>query len=271
MKPFCYCLIITLFLAPGSSLAIDDHTEFTRLLASYVSEGKVSYARLKKDEKKLDHYLDSLAKIKASNFSYYSIDQQVTFLINAYNAYTLKTILENYPKIKKGWFKKGRKLTSIKNISDPWGAKKHMLLGEKVSLDYIEHKQLRKNYSAPLLHFALVCAAKSCPYLRNEAYEADDLHSQLNEQTAQFFSLPENMLWDADTKTLSVSSILKWYGEDFISDYYNKDTLPRLSEKDNAIVNLVKKYVPDKELASKLFNVQRVDFLPYDWSLNSDE
>ena len=103
----------------------------------------------------------------------------MAFWINAYNAYTIRLVLDHYP------------VSSIKDIGSkikipfvttPWAAKFFSIGGEKMSLDNIEHGTLRKNYNDPRIHFALVCASISCPRLRNEAYTAAALEKQLDDQ-----------------------------------------------------------------------------------------
>ena len=117
------------------------------------------------------------ATVYATVSSTWSREQQMSFLINTYNAFTIKLILDNYPGI-----------TSIKDlgglfINSPWDKDLFRLFSKKTTLNFIEHQLLRKLYKDPRVHFVLVCASISCPPLRNEAYVAANLEQQLDDAT----------------------------------------------------------------------------------------
>ena len=264
-------LIAILLCTAPEAIAEVNHEGYTALLKKYVLHGQVNYDGLKKEQAKLNSYLGSLETISKKEFDSWDESKRVAFYINAYNAYTLETILENYPDIRNGLFKSKKELKSIKEIPNAWSEKKHALFGSKWSLDQIEHDELRKKYSYPLIHFALVCAAKSCPYLRNEAYIGSKLDMQLKDQARTFFSLPGNINWDKKASTLHVSSILKWFGSDFIPKYSILLTTNKLSKRDRAIINLVKIYSPDQSIKNGVLKAKSVKFIEYDWSLNKYE
>ncbi|MGH7894503.1 MAG: DUF547 domain-containing protein [Candidatus Binatia bacterium] len=121
-----------------------------------------------------------------------------------------------------------------------------------MSLDDVEHGRVRKDFAEPRIHFALVCAAKSCPPLRDEAYRAADLDRQLGDQGRTFLHDPTKNRWDAATRTLELSSIFKWFREDFEKA---AGTLPAF----------VARYLDDPGATAQ---DARIRFLAHDWSLN---
>ena len=140
-------------------------------------------------------------------FNRWTQPQQLAFLINLYDAATLKLIVEHYP------------VKSIKDIGNffkgPWKQEVVPLLGKTVTLDYLEHGVLRKKYAEPRIHFAIVCAAKGCPPLRAEAFVADRLNEQLDDQGRVFLGPKEKNRWDTHARVLYLSPIFKWFSEDF--------------------------------------------------------
>lgn len=178
------------------------------LLVSGNNASQVRYTEFAKDRAALKGYLDSLSGVAEAEFKGWSKPQQMAFLINAYNAFTVELILANYP------------VKSIKDIgsdlfNNRWKKKFFKLLGQDSYLDQIEHEILRKpgNYNEPRVHFAVNCASIGCPMLREEAYAADRLEAQLEQQTARFLSdRSRNRL--AGGK-LEVSKIFDWFKEDF--------------------------------------------------------
>ncbi len=192
------------------------HAAWSALLSRHVSwnaEGTsstVDYAGFSQDSKALDVYLAALSRVDRTTFDGWNQNDRQAFLINAYNAATVKLILSRYPKLK-----------SIKDLgtlfSSPWKKEFIDLLGERRSLDSIEHGLLRgaPDYSDPRIHFAVNCASIGCPALRPEAYIGKDLDAQLQAQTSRFLSDRSRNRYDTETLTLKVSSIFDWYAKDF--------------------------------------------------------
>ena len=187
----------------------EDVEALDHVLESYVSaDGLVDYLSLQSDREKLDAYNASIGLIKSETFDAWSADQQMAYLINAYNALTLKSIINESPL-------KG----SIKDILGVWKLKRHSLMQQEVTLDGIEHEILRKKYTEPRIHAALVCAAISCPYLRTEAYRSDRLDQQLEDQVRIFLNRKEAFHIDRDKKEVQLSAIFNWFGEDWVPQY----------------------------------------------------
>lgn len=228
-----------------------DHGAWNRLLQTHVNEqGQVSYRTWQasdRDTRALDEYLSTLSR--ASRTVPASREAQVAFWINAYNAVTIKGILREYP------------TSSIRNHTAKlvgYNIWKDLLLlvgNQGISLDEIEHQVLRK-FGEPRIHFAIVCASHSCPRLLNQAYTAANLEDQLTTNSRAFFANPENFQFDVSTGQMKLSSILKWFGEDF-----GQDQATRLST--------IAAWLPDRaaqDAASA--NSVRISWLKYDWSLN---
>ena len=219
-----------------------DHRLFGELLKAYVADGRVDYAGFQSEEAKLDQYLDLLQRVEISSLSR---NEQMAFYTNLYNAWTIKLILSKYPEI-----------SSIKALgifnSGPWKKKVVRLKGETVSLDHIEHDILRPRYKDPRIHFAINCAAKSCPPLRSEPYSGDRLDQQLDDSTRSFINNPRSYRWEG--RNLYVSRIFKWFSEDF-----NEDVLAFFRQYADGELK------ENLDAASQKINVQ---YLEYDWSLN---
>ena len=221
-----------------------DHGAFDKLLKKHVTaQGLVDYPGFKADEVAFNQYLALLSKNPpAANWSK---ADQMAYWINAYNAYTIRLILDHYP------------VASIKDIGSkikipfvttPWAAKFFSIGGEKMSLDNIEHGILRKKFDDPRIHFTLVCASISCPKLRNEAYTAAQLEKQLDDQGHDFLNNPaKNKIGKADAQ---LSKYFDWYKGDW-------------EKNGQSVVKWVNRYSTTKIDAST-----RITYLDYNWNLN---
>jgi hypothetical protein len=219
-----------------------DNRLYAELLKKYVRAGKVNYAGFKKEEAKLDRYLEILENVDPAGLPR---NEQFAFYVNAYNAWTIKLILSGYPDV-----------TSIKDLGSllksPWKKKIVRIDGKVISLDHVEHEILRPRYGDPRVHFAINCAAKSCPPLRPEPFSGAILDQQLDDSTRSFINDPKS--YRLEDNELYVSRIFKWFSEDFNDDIYGfflKYATGDLAE----------------ELEAKAGRIV-VKYLHYDWSLN---
>jgi hypothetical protein len=221
---------------------------FDSVLKSHVKDARVNYTALKARPQELDRFLDQVAAVGESEFKRWTEKQQIAFLINAYNAYTLRLILDHYP------------VKSIKDIGTlfkgPWDQPVVHLFGRTLTLNTVEHKMLRTDYNEPRIHFALVCAANGCPPLRGEAYVADRLDKQLKDQARQFLADAQKNRVDARGRTVYLSPIFKWYGEDF-------------EKKSGGVLQFLKPYWPENEGATVATDDFKIRYTDYDWSLNA--
>ena len=220
------------------------HAGWNTILQKYVNErGLVNYRALRTDSLSLNTYLQDLAAHLPSKS--WTDNDRLAYWINAYNAYTVQLIIRNYP------------VKSIKDlggdkifVNTPWD--KHFIhLGkEAYSLNDIEHRIIRKQFPDNRIHLALVCAAMSCPRLRNEAYTGSSLNAQLDAQGRDFLNNPaKNKLTPADKP--QVSSIFNFYPKDF-----TKNGSKSVQEFINRYATT--KINPDAPLT----------YLTYNWALN---
>jgi len=244
------------------------HAVFTALLKKHVvvidggKASKVKYAELKKEQPQLKAYLDSLSKVSAAEFNGWSKPQRMAFLINAYNGYTLELILQNYP------------VKSIKDIGgvfdNRWKRKFFKLLGEDSFLDKIEHETLRKPgaYNEVRVHYAVNCASIGCPALREEAFTADKLGAQLEEQAVRFLSDRSRNRFS--NGKLEVSNIFNWFKEDWAAGYTGFDgkTAP-IKSREEYFARYAKQLADSAaDQAVIAGGKASISHLDYDWSLN---
>lgn len=220
------------------------HALFDAVLKQHMKNARVDYAGLKAHPQDLNRYLSQVAAVSKADFKKWSEPQQIAFLSNAYNAYTLKLIIDHYP------------LKSIKDIGNiingPWDQSVVKLFGETMDLNTVEHKILRVDYAEPRLHFALVCAAKGCPPLRGEAYVGARLEEQLVDQAKTFLTETAKNRIATSERVVYLSPIFKWYGGDF-------------EKKSGSVLAALKPYWPGNATATDGFKIRYTD---YDWSLN---
>lgn len=230
------------FISNSRSDTAVDHSIYADLLDKYVHQGNVDYHGFKMEESELDQYLKVLENVDSKSLSR---DEQFAFYINAYNAWTIKLILSGYPGIK-----------SIKELGNilktPWKKKICRIDGDVITLDDIEHHILRPRFKDPRVHFAINCAALSCPPLWSQPFIGNTLDRQLDDATRVFINNSKRNYLDGET--LYASKIFNWFGKDFNDD----------------VSGFFLKYADDnlkKELEVKN-NKIKVKYLPYDWSLN---
>jgi hypothetical protein len=205
-------LILALLLwLPLTALGFDQHA-WDVLLKKHVvvldggKASQVRYAGMAQDRSALRVYLEQLSKVRQEEFDRWPREEQMAFLINAYNAFTVEKILARYPDIGSIW-------DFGKLFGNPFKDEFFVLLGQKRSLDWIEHEKLRQTYRDPRIHFAVNCASVGCPMLREEAYVAARLEAQLEAQARRFLSdRSRNRLRE---ERLEVSKIFDWFKEDF--------------------------------------------------------
>lgn len=239
---FIYLLLIIY----SSSVFSFDHTftEWSKILKEYTLVKKkqvyVDYKSLKKKQKVLDNFLISMENLDKKTFDSFSDKQKLAFWINAYNAYTLKLILKNYPvkSIKDiGWF-----------FSTPWKIDFIKLFGKVMSLDDIEHGIIRKEYKEARVHFALNCASIGCPSLFQEAFIATKIDTQLEICTKNFLlNTRKNVM---SKKVFYVSKVFDWFEEDFVKYH-------------GSVQNFIGTTLNIQDAEQK-----ELKYIKYDWSLN---
>ena len=234
-----------------------DYQDYAEVLQTYVDKaGLVDYAGLQANRGQLDRFNQSLGAVTPETYAAWNEAEQIAFLSNAYNAFTLQSIIDQDP-IK----------DSIRDIRGVWNKRKFNVAGEEKTLDNIEHDTLRKDFNEPRIHVALVCAAISCPPLRNEPYLAEKLDAQLNDQTAKFAQSGKGFSIDSQDDQVNLSSIFKWYGKDFI-ETYGVDNEFDGNEQQRAVLNYFSTQLNPQYSQFLKQNEYKVKYLDYDWSLN---
>jgi hypothetical protein len=258
-------LLVTLLQSPLGLTATAEpaHENWTALLQACVratADGRstaADYDCFARRETALDAYLEELSSTQESSLRAWPRDSQLAFLINAYNAWTVKLILGAWPDIQSI-----RELGSL--LRSPWKKEFIPLLGETISLDDIEHGMIRApgRFDEPRIHFAVNCASIGCPALRREAFTGDAIETQLEEQTRRFLADPSRNRYAGDK--LEVSSIFKWYREDFERGWRGADSLAAfLGDYADALG------LSEAQRNALLSGELAIGFLDYDWRLNA--
>ncbi len=242
---------------------------FGRELAKYLENGNVHYKRWKENPAGLDQFLKSLSDLPKQDYERFSPEQKKAFWLNAYNAITIKVVLDNYPI-------KGSQSqyppSSFRQIPGEWENGKFKIMGAPVTLYEIEHEKLRHELPDPRLHFAVVCASRSCAKLSPAPFVAENIDQRLDQCTQDFFADPKNLTVNPRTGVMSVNKIFSWFTLDFAGKAgYAKRSFPPPMDED-IIASYVSFYVPtdERDVIAKFRSQDKLvlDYLPYDWALN---
>jgi hypothetical protein len=262
-------VFILLFLTtPSSAVKVKPLPNLTwsLLLSKHVIHGRVDYASMDKDPKQLKQCIREFGKIYRQTYGKWARNHQIAFWINAYNLFTIRAIVENYPP-------DGGNLlypkTSIRQIGRVWETTRYRTAGQRVSLNQIEHQTLRLIFKDPRIHFALVPASLGCPPLLSVPYTGEDLDQMLDEQVREFLSDPDRGLrWDSEARKLYLSRIFFWYGKDFGYYYLVHRQFSNLPREERSAMNFIWEYIPDELKKSLTDRPFEITFMDYDWSLN---
>lgn len=247
--------LVLFFSGSHRAMAFDhSHKLWTKILGQYLVKGSFKYGELKKAQdtggaSDLRDYLRQLEGVTLAEYSGFSKAEQMAFLINAYNALTIKLILDHHP------------VKTIRDIGgffkSPWSLEYFSLLGGKIrSLDPIEHDYLRPLFKDYRIHAAVNCASKSCPELRAEAFVAERLGEQLDDQMAKWLQDQSRNRVEISSQSIYLSKIFDWYGKDF--DQWGGGTAAVLTKH------------AGKVYKAPLDAGYRVRYLEYDWTLNEN-
>ncbi|MDH5325586.1 MAG: DUF547 domain-containing protein [Gammaproteobacteria bacterium] len=232
-----------------------EHKVWDQLLRQYVQDhgafSGVNYRLWKQQPQALEQYLAGLSKVNKKQFQAWTPPQRLAFLINAYNAFTVKLILQHYP------------VKSIKDIGSffrsAWKIRFFRLFQADTHLDEIEHRLIRgaEDFSEPRIHFALVCASIGCPKLQPQAYTAARLETMLESGAKAFLGDRSRNRYSAQEDRLLISSLFKWYGKDFDKTH-------------GSVARFIAPYLSDgAPLQQRIAEGQvPIDYLAYDWALN---
>jgi hypothetical protein len=239
--------------APGAELL---HRPLDQILDVNVRDGLVYYRALKSDRGRLDRYLASLA-VTPAVYQGWSKRQQMAFWVNAYNAFVLKTVIDNYPL-------RG----TIRQIPGAFDKNAFRAAGRSVTLDQIE-KTILPEFKEPRLFLALGRGAVGSGRLRSEAYTADRLDKQLADIQAEFVSNRYLYRFDRLTNELSITPIVSWREADFVAAYDKADPVfAQRSPIERAIIAFITPHLLPLEKEQIKNNQFRVVFHEMDWRLN---
>lgn len=208
-------LIVFMFsagLVGASESSADEHRLFADLLLEHVEFGLVDYQNLCRDPR-LQEYTAQLSATDPDAIE--SPKERMAFWLNAYNAFTLEIVCKNYPIESISELHAGGLVFGSLIKKTVWDKPFITINGKTLTLNAIEHEILRKKFDDPRIHFALVCAAYSCPPLRYEAYEGEKLDVQLNDQARVFLADRDQNMFDQQRRIAWISSIFAWFAEDF--------------------------------------------------------
>ena len=246
------------------------HNTLEELLRSYVStDGRVDYERWhqhRESVKQLNSYLAAVSQFSPDSTPERFADRndELAYWMYGYNAYVIKSVLDHWP------------LESVTNVKAPLEAVRGLGFfyqlrfsfgGEFFSLRGVENNKIRKQYQDPRIHFILNCASESCPIARPGLPIGNDLEQLLVQATSEFINNTNNVQVDHDQKIVFVSSIFKWYENDFVN-YVRLDG----ELVGNGLLAYIARYASDT-LADDITQAgdYEIRFRDYDWSVNSTD
>ena len=237
--------IISTFITEIYASNFKAYESFNMILESYVdSSGMINYKGIRENPYSFSEYFDFIENISPRSHpsSFKSKADEMAYWINAYNALTVKIMMEN------------PEANSILDMSSFLIFKKRFVVGgENMSLNRIEHKILRKGFKDPRIHFAINCASLSCPPLGNRIFLGDTLEQQLDEKTRNFIANTINVRIDHNEKIIYLNKIFKWFAKDF-----------------NNVRLFISQYLSDKESYS-IIKDYKIKYFDYDWNLNESK
>lgn len=247
---FIFVIILAL-LVPFQAIATDNSL-FTAVLHDHVKDGVVNYKAIKNDER-FTRYIDILKKTNPDGLKG---SDKLAFWINVYNAFNIKMIIDNYPVKSPMDLGSGGLIFGTLLKSTAWDKKIVTVGNDVLTLNKVENDIVRK-MGDPRVHFAMVCAAKGCPPLRSEAFEADKLNAQLEDQARIFLAQAKKNRFMLEQKSIEISNIFNWFQGDF------GKTTPD-------VLRYISRFLPkDKgEYLSANAETIKVSYTEYDWSLN---
>jgi len=236
-----------------------DHGVWDYLLKSYVANGLVDYDGMKKDYL-FREYVRELGECNPDALA--TEDEKLALACNAYNAFVINAVINHkiYDNV----------MNHDIGGQNFFKAKEHIYAGETMSLDGLEKGMILPTFRDPRVHVALVCAARSCPAIRGEAYTGSRVRDQLQDQSVQFANNPSYVMFDAGTNELKLSSLMSWYSSDFDERYPDGGHLQWINESasDQAIKEATAKAIKDLEKAEEGREI-KISYFNYDWTLNS--
>jgi hypothetical protein len=234
------------------------YDDYADVLKTYVDEkGFVDYKGLQANRQKLDRFNQSLGLVSQEMFDSWNEKEQIAFWVNAYNSFTLQSIIDQDP-LK----------ASIKDILGVWKIRRFKIVEDSKTLDNIEHDTLRPNYNEPRIHAIINCASIGCPILGSEPYTGENLEEQLEAKTKYWLDSPHGLKIDRENNTVAISKIFDWFGSDWEKDYSIEEGQFAGNAKQRATLNFISQYVSEDDREYLEAGEYEVRYLDYDWNLN---
>ncbi len=246
---------------PAAAQDLPDHSKFAAVLSAHLHNGLVDYAAIRADRTGLDNYIDELGSTSATAVNSAPRDTQLAFWINAYNACTMRRVVDHYPIERRAGLAsivnrvRGMPANSIRQIPNTFDGAFCTVAGKERSLDEIEHEIIRP-MGEPRIHFAVNCAALSCPALAAEPYTGDALDEQLDASVAALVANSAHYRLERNSRpVVHLNKVLDWYKDDFGGE--------------QGVLSFLLPYLPegDREFIESNGPAQ-IEFEHYDWTLN---
>jgi len=232
-------LLAALLLLPLPAAAALDIQAWNTLLAEAVTNGEVDYTQWEHNQK-FDALVEQIGNADTTTMNRQG---QLVFYINAYNILAARGILD------------GSSPDSLLGRYVYFKRDEYLVAGERVSLHALEHELIRP-LKEPRIHFAIVCASQSCPILQSEAYTLQQLDQQLEAAARNFINDPRRNHFDASKRSAELSSIFKWFEEDFV-------------EAAGSLQAYLAPMLDNEQVADLLGQEAfEISYRKYDWSLN---
>lgn len=253
----------------GRAFSYDD---YEAVLKDHVDDkGMVNYKKLKTSHQKLNAFVAAMSKIQPKSYEKWNRKEQITLWLNAYNALTIKAIVDKYP-IKSSFFtSRIYPKNSIRQIPGVWSKIKFNVMEKDLTLGHIEHEILRKKFDEPRIHMAMVCAAMGCPPLLTQPYIAQRLDEQLEGRTRRFLANPAKFRIDRKAGVVYLSPIFKWFKDDFVGKYAPEKNISGHGKEVSAVLNFIAGHLEKPDSDYILAGNFRIKYLKYDWSLNEQK
>lgn len=251
MKKILLIITAMLVIISGQTHS-QQHKLLNSILSKYVKNGFVDYKSLKSD-KRLNDYLNQIKNTKSDRLN---LNEKFAFWINAYNAFTLQVICENYPIESINELHTGGRIIGHILGKTVWDKEFITINDKKFSFNDIEHKILRK-MNEPRIHFAIVCASISCPALSNEAFEAERINEQLQAQAIEFINDKSRNSFDTKNRKAYLSKIFDWFDEDF-------------GDSEEEVLIYISQFLSDNIRNDIKNNISKwkISYNEYNWNLN---
>jgi len=246
----------------ATAAPFDERLGADSLLARHVRDGLVDYAGFERDRALLDRSLRAASEAPPETLRTLAAPRRLAFYLNAYNLATIDLILR---------FRKerGGRLKSIQEIPGAWSRHRWKIAGTRRTLDEMEHRIIRPEFSEPRVHMALVCASRSCPALPPAAFSGERQEEALERASRAFVNDSSRNRFSPHKGRIRISKIFDWYGGDFVG-HYRDEALERLyGERAGAVLAFASRYLPEETVRALRTEKAIIDYLPYEWSLNA--